>query len=68
MIHTERHAHNMRTSRRCFNNYSAKFIENKVRERWTIIIIMVYSTISTSSMSLKVNDCNLLERLTPPRL
>jgi hypothetical protein len=36
--------------------------------RMTIISIMGYSKRSTSSVSLKVNGCILLERLTPPRL
>jgi hypothetical protein len=34
----------------------------------TIISRMGYSTSSTSFVSLKVNNCNLSERLTPPRL
>jgi hypothetical protein len=65
---TKRHTQKMRTSRRCFSSYMNKFIYKKVMARLTIISRMVYSTSSTSYLFLKVNDCKLSKKLTPPRL
>jgi hypothetical protein len=41
---------------------------NKVIERMHIISIIVYYKISTRFVSLEVDDCSLLERITSPRL
>jgi hypothetical protein len=68
MMHIKRHTWKTRTSRRCFNIYKDKYIYKKVMARLTIISRMVYSKNSTIFLFLKVSDCILLERLTPPRL
>jgi len=63
MMHIKRHTQKMKTSRTCFN-----FGYKKVTKRLTIISRMAYSIISTIFLFMKVNDCILSERLTPPRL
>jgi hypothetical protein len=68
MMHTKRNTQKMRTSRRYFNNYKAKFMKKKVIARLTTISKMGFSTSWISSMFLKEKDCNLSERLTPPKL